>query len=135
MLHQISNAVKHNNSYSELAGPIFRNIIVPDFEEEVRDVALWRHHWRKISNCVEGIAHIMLGISSILSFSAGFFNNMYLTYAAACSSTICLALLRFSAYANNESNERNVILTKLLNMIGITPLPNFQSEAKNSENG
>ena len=123
MLSQLSNSSKQNTSYTDLAGPIFRNIIVPDFEEEVKDVAQWRHYWRKISNCFEGIAHILLGVASILSFSAGFFNNIYLTYAAACGNTICLAMLRFSAYANNESIERNMILTRLLNMIGISPLP------------
>lgn len=110
-------------TYSDLAGPLFRDVIAPDFEDEVRDVALWRHRWRKISNWVEGIAHVMLGAASILAFSAGFFDNKYLTYASACSSTVCLALLRFSAYANNESVERNTVLTRLLKTVGIAPMP------------
>ena len=110
-------------TYSDLAGPLFRDVVAPDFEGEVRDVVLWRHRWRKISNWVEGVAHVLLGAASILAFSAGFFDNKYLTYASACSSTVCLALLRFSAYANNESVERNTVLTRLLKTAGIAPMP------------
>ena len=111
-------------TYTDLAGTLFRDVIAPDYTGEVRDVITWRHRWRKISNWVEGVAHVLLGVASVLAFSAGFFDNKYLTYASACISTLCLAMLRFSAYANNESVERNAILTRLLNVVGIAPMPN-----------
>ena len=114
-------------NYADLAGPVFRDIIAPDFNAEIRDVVAWRHIWRKLANWVEGIAHIMLGVASILAFSAGFFNTPMLSYAAACASTVCLAMLRFSAYANNESIERNDILNNLLRTIGIDPVPSIAS--------
>jgi hypothetical protein len=66
---------------------------------------------------------VLLGATSILATSAGFFDNKYLTYASACSSTVCLAMLRFSAYAHKESVERNEALTQLLRTAGLAPMP------------
>jgi len=111
--------------YADLAAPIFRDIIAPGYAMEVRDLATWRRRWRKISNWVEGLAHVMLGAASILAFSAGFFDDKFLSYASACSSTICLAMLRFSAYASNESVERNAALTRLLGSVGLSPMPDL----------
>lgn len=110
-------------NYGDLGAQIFNEIIAPDFEFEVRDVVRSRFRWRKISDWVEGIAHVLLGATSILAFSAGFFGNIYLAYAAACCSTVCLAMMRFSAYANGESIERNTILNRMLAMAGIDPMP------------
>jgi hypothetical protein len=117
------------NTYTDLAGPIFRDVIAPDFESEIRDVVTWRRRWCKIANWVEGGAHMLLGAASILAFSAGFFNDRGLTYASACSSTVCLAMLRFSAYANSESIERSNILNRLLSTAGIAPSPSAAAQS------
>lgn len=118
-------------TYSSLATTIFTDIVGPDFTEEVRDVISWRHRWRKISNWSEGLSHVVLGAASILAFSAGFFENNYLSYASASCSTICLSMLRFSVYANNEQIERNATLSRLLSTAGIENIP---SENMPSEN-
>lgn len=109
--------------YTTLAGGLFRDVVAPSFVAEVRDVTAWRHHWRKIANWVEGVAHLLQGVASVLAFSAGFFNDLYLTYASACVGTVCLAMLRFAIYANNESVKQNIILSRLLSAAGVSPMP------------
>jgi hypothetical protein len=105
-----------------LQDEIYREIINPDLRRQFRDLATWRHRWRKISKWCEGVAHLLLGAASILAFSAGFFDSFSLSYSSACCSTTCVALLRFAAYAAGEATERDTELAQLaLNNFGVAP--------------
>ena len=110
-------------TYADLGPDLFRTLIAPNFRAEMADVVVWRHRWRKIGNWAEAAAHVFIGLSSILAYSAGFFNSRFLAYASACFSTVCIALLRFATYAENESIERNAILGRLTAAAGINDDP------------
>lgn len=109
--------------YAAVRNDVLQRIVIPDYKREVEDVTVWRHRWRKIANWVEGLAQVLLGVATMLAFAAGFFNVQYLPFAAGCFNTLCLVMLRFSAYANRESAERNAILGRLLVFLGATPPP------------
>lgn len=109
----------------ELTSDVLTNIVVPEYKDEIKDIIIWRRKWRKIANWAEASAQILLGMGTILAYSAGFFNTKYLSFASGCCSTLCVILLRYSKYANGESNERNKILNDLLKKIDIDEMPNI----------
>lgn len=118
---------------TSLRDKVLREVIAPDFEREVRDVVAWRHNWRKIANWSEGIAHLLLVVATALAYSAGYFDSIReLAYAAGCVNVVVLALLRFAAYANKESSERNAILNRFLKLLGIEAMPDITADAEAS---
>lgn len=115
------------NDYRELRRPVLNNIVVPNYIAEVDDIIKSRHKWRKAASIIEALGQLLLGAASVLAFSAGFFNNTYLTFSAACCSTLCLALGRLSTYAENECVERNTILKRLFKRIELESMPSISS--------
>jgi hypothetical protein len=118
-------ANKPPTTYSDLAASVFTDIVAPDYREEVKEAATWRHIWSTVANTTEAIAHIFLGIGTILAYAAGFFDIKYIAFSAGICSTICLALLRYSVYAKHESDNRNTILNRLLAAAGLGPDPSI----------
>lgn len=115
------------NEYRDLRRAVLNNIVVPNYLAEIEDVINARHKWRKISSIIEAFGQVLLGVASVLAFSAGFFNNPYLTFAAACCSTLCLALGKLATYAESECVERNTILSRLLKRIELESMPSISS--------
>lgn len=120
-------------NYTDMRDAIFQQIVVPDYRREVAEVVTWRQRWRKIASFSEGIAQCFVGMSTLLAFAAGFFDSKYLSFAAGCCSTVCIVLLRYSTYAENESAERNGILARLLTRIGIAPMPAITADAPDED--
>jgi len=118
------------NEWGSIRNELFTDVVAPGFRHELEDVIAARHWWRKIGNWSEGFGHMTLGATAIISGAAGFYGNPNLSFVATCFSTISLCLLRFSSYAESESDERNVILTRLLNFIGITPEPGITAGSR-----
>jgi hypothetical protein len=117
-------SLEYNTQLSiELRRLIEENIINPDIINETAELISSRYKWRKVSNITEVLANIFLGTTTILAFTSGIYEYKILSFFTGCTSTIALVLLRFSTYANKESTERNTLLTKLLNYIGISALP------------
>lgn len=114
-------------SYSDIGRKVFASLVAPDYEREISTVINSRHRWARIANISEGSAQVLLGISAILAFAAGFFTTQYLSFASASCSTVCLVLMRYAAYASGESTERHAILNRLLVNVGIAPTPGITS--------
>lgn len=116
-------------SLASLRSKAFREIIAPELLGEVRDVVVWRQRWRKIANWAEGLAHILQAAGVILMFAVETFKTVnYLSLAAGAVGVLSLALLRFAAYANRESSERNTILGRLTGALGLEALPDIAGE-------
>lgn len=116
-------------TYASLSEAVFVNIVAPDFRAQVRDVVAWRHRWRKIANWAEGLSQFLVGAGTILAYAAGVFDDAYLSFAAGSCSTACIIMLRYAAYANRESVERNAILDSLLAAAGLGPAPSIAGTA------
>lgn len=119
--------------YHDLRDEVFQDIVAPDIVSELRSIVVWRRRWRSIGNYCEGFAQIIIGVAGMLSFAAGFFNNQLLSFAAGCASTLCLVMMRFSSYAENESVERNTILSRILTRVGIAPMPAITAAAPDED--
>lgn len=73
----------------------------------------------------EYLSYILTGIAVILSFAAGFFDNIWLSFASGCFGTTSLALLKFSSYAMSESKERTNQVNIILKKLGIEEIPDI----------
>lgn len=76
----------------------------------------------------ENLAYISIGISSIFSFAAGFFDNMYLSFISGLFGVISLSLLKFSSYSMKESKERTEQVNIILKKLGIEDIPDIVIE-------
>jgi hypothetical protein len=119
-----------DQAYRALRDDVLKDIIVPDYKAQVASLVNWRSRWSKTSGATESLAHIALALGTVLSFAAGFFSTPYLAFMAGCCSTVCLVLLRFSTYAASESADRNTVLARLLNFLGIAPVPSIAEGAQ-----
>ena len=109
--------------FAALRPAVFAEILAPALFAEVRSLTASRHRWRAAGNWSEGVAHVSLALSIVLSCAAGFFGGVALTFGAACASTVCLALLRLSVYAEHEAAERDAILARQCAAVGLAPPP------------
>ena len=97
-------------------------------EFDIADTIRWKFIWRKAGNIMEALALMSSLISTVLSFSAGAFNNTLLAFAAGCSGSISLALMRATSYALKESKEREEQLNILLEKSMIKQIPSLIQE-------
>lgn len=110
--------------YGDLRNAVMTESILPMIKKDIQDAVNGRLFWRKTGNIIEGIAHVLVGISAIVAFSAGFYEHKWLTFLTACLNVVCVVMLRFSTYSIKESTERNKILSNILTSIGLNPTEN-----------
>ncbi len=113
---------------------IERNIIIPDDESNIRDLLVSRKRWRYAGNWLEGVAHALVGISTILSFISSVFDNKYIALATGCTLTLCMILLKYSTYSEKESSERTQILNRILARYKIAEVPTITAGIDNETN-
>jgi hypothetical protein len=100
-------------------------------EFDIADTIRWRFIWRKAGDIMEGLSLVTSLISTVLSFSAGAFNTTNLAFAAGCSGSISLALMRATSYALKESKEREEQLNILLDKAKIKQVPSLIQDDDN----
>jgi|TARA_B110000977_G_scaffold39700_1_gene53318 hypothetical protein len=101
-------------------------------EFDIADTIRWRFIWRKTGDIMEGLSLVTSLISTVLSFSAGAFNVSNLAFAAGCSGSISLALMRATSYALKESKEREEQLNILLDKAKIKQVPSLIYDTDNA---
>lgn len=113
--------------YIHLRNNVFNDIISPNYQNEIKDVVLWKYRWQVISNWSEILAQILFALSTIAAFiatSSRFEDNVeYIILSVGILNTVYMALLKFSEYAESESIERSKILGNLLSIINIENIP------------
>lgn len=81
--------------------------------------------WKYLGDISNTLSHVMLALSTILAFAAGFFKIAILSFLSGCFSTIALSLTQFSMYALKESRERTHRVNTILNKLGISEIPDL----------
>ena len=76
-----------------------------------------------ISDWSDGLAQLLMGISVVLAFAAGYFDHYILSFIAGCMGTISMVVLKFSSYAMKESKERTDQVNLILRKLGIDTIP------------
>ena len=94
-----------------------------DFKKTVHYLLKSRKKWRKIENYSETIAHILMLFGTIMTFSAGIFDNKILSFIAGGILSLSAALLKLAAYCHAECLERNSILNEHLTRINMKSIP------------
>ena len=93
------------------------------YEKDVDDSIAARYTCRKTGHILEVISQILSLGSTILAFSAGFYDIKLLSFIAGCLGSLSLATLKTSAFALNESKERTASLNKLLTQLNLGTIP------------
>lgn len=109
-----------------------------DFDTRVREEILNSHYFNDIkynirsksrlkflSDISQIFSYIFTSISIILTFATGYFDNLYLSFAAGCLGTIGLVLLKISSYFMAESKERTKQVNILLQHRNFPSIPDI----------
>lgn len=81
-----------------------QEILAHDFIRTVRNLSGTEVRCIKVSTILALASAVTTGISSILAFSAGFFEQPYISYAAGCSGVVAMVLMKGSYYASSQSH-------------------------------
>lgn len=109
-----------DTEFAQMRYRIIKRVIVPHTENEAIELSKWTVACNSIGNYLSIGAKFCTGASSVLAFSAGFYNNSSLAYLAGLSGTLALMLGQFSSYAKRESRSRITLLNNLLSYLGIS---------------
>ncbi len=109
--------------YDELKNNIVSNIVVPNLEKDATMLSIWRIRWRNIANTFETMVKILIGISTVLAYSSGYYSMPILAYFAGLAGTIALVFGEFASYCKKESHERTTLFNRLLTYMNISPIP------------
>lgn len=120
-----------NSKYDELKTTIVNDVVIPNLEHDARILSVWRIRWRVIANFFEALVKIMVGISTVLAYSSGYYAMPVLAYFAGLTGTIALVFGEFSSYCKKESHERTNLFNRLLSYLNISPIPDT-TEDENS---
>ena len=118
----MSTPADAQNSYSALRGTLFSSIVAPEYTEELRSGINRVQCLERGAAVIEAMAHGLVCVASVLAFAAGFYNDKNLSFVAACSSTLSLALLRYVNYARETADSKATSINRMLDRAGIEPL-------------
>jgi hypothetical protein len=108
----------------EIINDIKNRLIEPSYRSEVERLLYEKKNWKKSGQVFEVSSKVFLALGSIISFSAGFYQDIpILSFVSGSVSVVSLSLLQFSSFCylehKRQSNELNVWLKKL----GLEPMP------------
>ena len=96
---------------------ILRDVVEPSYMADIRSIIKSKTCCKHIGQGLEATSKVMVAIGSIISFSAGFFNEPILSFVAGAVSTLSLAMLQLASFNYTEhkkqSTELNILLEKL----------------------
>lgn len=117
----------------ELKEKIVRDLIEKTYYEEIKSGLEGRTKWKTVGDVAEVVSHVLTGLSTIVSFSAGFFSFEGLPFIAGCLGTMALICLKFSSYAMHESRERTSGANKILEILGIKKIVDIATDPVNKD--
>lgn len=118
--------INTSNLTTSKSKKMFKDMIRHDFVEKsyVEDIygtLKGRRKWKIASDVLEALNHILIAISTVFAFAAGFFKeeSEILTFVSACLNVIAMSSYRLSVYSANEFKERTEQVNEILNHIGV----------------
>ena len=67
---------------------IIDTIVVPNLERDAKILSIWRIRWRNIANLFDAIVKILIGISTMLAYSSGYYQMPILAYYSGLTGTL-----------------------------------------------
>lgn len=103
---------------------ISQEIANPLVLDDLRHAVGSRHRWKRVSDYCEAFAHLLLGLASILAFlAASYDQEKALLIANGIVSTMSIVLLKYSAYARAEYEERHKAVVTALQYFNVRSVP------------
>ena len=90
------------------------------------DIKIFMKKKRKyavISNRLEVLTHVLLLVTSILSFISSELYSNWFCFSNGIVCVVCAFLTRLTVYYNDKSKEKNKMLNDLLNKLGLESTP------------
>ncbi|AFX92281.1 hypothetical protein CE11_00251 [Megavirus courdo11] len=125
----MTNTSIQNNTSNEFFRDMIKQEVEKTYTSDIKYGLRSKSRWKLIGDIVEALSEICLLASTILAFSAGFYNYLLLSYLAGLMGTISLALIGFSNYAVKESRERTKQVNAILNKLGNDTIPDITTES------
>lgn len=95
------------------------------YKRDVRDTIYGRFSWRKCSEFYEAASKILSGVSTIIAFAAGAYDDKALSFAAGTVGTVSIVMMTLAAYATKEAKERTDQLNATLEHLGVARVPDI----------
>ena len=108
---------------------IIDKLIEPYYKNVVKNTLSARQCWRKTGIAFETISKIMVAFGSIISFSAGVYENQTLSFVSGSISCLSLAFLQFSSFSYKENKKQSEELNVLLKKLGLETIPVLERSA------
>ena len=108
---------------------IIDELIEPYYKNVVKNTLNARQCWRKTGIAFETISKIMVAFGSIISFSAGVYEDQTLSFVSGSISCLSLAFLQFSSFSYKENKKQSEELNVLLKKLGLETIPVLERSA------
>lgn len=114
---------------------ILEDIIEPTYISDMNFSIKSRVCWRFTGKIFETLSKLLVVCGTILSFSAGYYDNKTLSFLSGSTTTLSLAVLQFSSFSHKESKKQTSTINLILEKIGIDiiPISNNQVESLDQE--
>lgn len=109
---------------------IIKQLIQPNYKNEIETFILGRKNWRTTGLVFETASKICIGVGTVLSFSSGVFGSTTLSFAAGTVSTLSLVCMQFSSFCYHESKKSTEDLNLLLTKLKIDSIPDTMGDMK-----
>jgi hypothetical protein len=80
------------------------DIVINDFIRSIEHSAGWEIRYMKISSMFSMSSALLTGVSSIMAFSAGFFDTPYVSYIAGCTGVLSVVFMKMAYYTTSQSH-------------------------------
>jgi hypothetical protein len=111
------------NIKDEIKIKIMDEYIEPNYVDDIDSLLIGKKNWKKVGQVFETMSKVLVAVGSILSFSAGTYDDKLLSFIAGSVSVISLSALQFSSFCYRESKKQSGELNNILEKIGLTPIP------------
>jgi hypothetical protein len=115
----------------EFNSRVRKEILNEDYFYDIKRSMISKSRMKLLSDLTEIFSYIFAAIGVILTFASGFFNNIYIAFAAGCMSTLAMVLLKLSSYFLKESKERTQQVNILLRNRNFNQIPDITIEQYN----
>ena len=111
--------VTNNIINDEFKNKIINEIILPSYRQNIEHIIRTKTCWSVVSNICLSFSTILIGVSSLLSFSSSSFPANNLNYYAGAVGVIAIILKEFAAYSNNQDHLKTIEVNDILKNLGI----------------
>jgi membrane protein DedA with SNARE-associated domain len=105
-----------------LKNDVLINLIEPSYKNEIKQILKLRKQFKNYGIFFETVSKMFVGVTSIISFSAGIYKYEILAFLAGSCSVISLVLLQYASFSYRESKKMSIELNNILRKLNIQTL-------------